>query len=311
MSTYDRRTFLGRSALLAAAAATGSRLSGAATPSSAAHAPQAAEHPFFAHAGKSPEVIAHRGGNGQWPGETMYAFRNAAAAGSDVLEMDVYLSSDGKLVLMHNDRAEVTTEGSGYVNDLSSAFMQTLNAGHKWSGDGGKSHPYEDKRLVVPDILRDLRVPLLKDVFETFPDKRMNIEMKRARVSPVPALCSLIREHGVADKVLVASFDGGLMREFRRLCPEVATSASLTLEDVGRFLAGRGLLADGTPAPLAIQVPHRLVNDGLVRRARQRNLKVHAWTVNDLVDMSLMKTLRVDGIITDFPGPLLALLERV
>lgn len=309
MTTYDRRTFIGRAATLAAAAAAGSRLTAAAPPP-ASNALQAAERPFFAGAGRSPKVIAHRGGDGQWPGETMFAYKNAVAAGADVLEMDVYVTADGELVLMHNDRIEGTTEGSGYVNDLRSDYLQSLNAGHRWSNDRGRSHPYQDKRGVAADTLRALRVPLLKDVFAAFPDRRMNIEMKRARVSPAPTLCSLIRERGMADKVLVASFDGKLMREFRRLCPEVATSASLTREDLVRFMLGREISDDGSPAPAAIQLPHDVITEGVVNRAHRQNLKVHAWTVNDLVGMSEMKALRVDGIITNYPGPLLALLAR-
>jgi glycerophosphoryl diester phosphodiesterase len=256
-----------------------------------------------------PEVIAHRGGDGQWPGETMRALREAAKLGADVLEMDVFLSRDGELMLMHDHEVERTTEGRGVVNELDSKYLQSLNAGHKWSPDG-KCRPFENKSVRDPRY-RDLRVPRLAEVFDEFPRARMVIEMKKADRSPAAALSQMIRERGAADRVLVASFKGKFMDEFRRLSPEVATSFSLSKGDLGRLISGRKL-ADGDAAdPRAIQLPYQLVTEEVVRRAHDRNIKIHAWTVNELDQMYLMWNRAVDGITTDYPGPLLALLGRV
>lgn len=308
MGTFDRRTFIKRAAMLAAAAGALRVFPAHASASPPLPNPQGTSHPFFANARHTPEVIAHRGGNGQWPGETMRALRGAAKLQVDVLEMDVFVSADDKLVLMHDHEVKVTTEGKGRINDLHSDCLTTLNAGHKWSADG-KSRPFEGVSVRSPEY-QDLRVPLLKEVFDEFPDARMVIEMKKADRSPAAALSKMIRERGMTNKVLVASFVGKFMDEFRRLSPEVATSYSLSKGDVERLLSGRKLSDNEPGEPSAIQLPYQLVTEERVRRAHARNIKVHAWTVNDLDKMYLMWNRGVDGIITDYPGPLLALLGR-
>lgn len=307
MVTYDRRTFIQRAAILAATVATVRvpSLHASVTP-----LPnwQETSHPFFTNVRHRPEVIAHRGGNGQWPGETMRALREAAKLKVDMLEMDVFISADSKLVLMHDHDVKKTTDGKGVINELYSDYLRSLNAGHKWSADG-KSHPYEKVNVQLPEY-QDLRVPLLTEVFDEFPDARMVIEMKKADRSPAEALSRMIRERSMTNKVLVASFVGKFMNEFRRLSPEVATSFSLSKGDLKRLLSGEPLSDDDPTNPRAVQLPYELLTEEIVRRAHERRIVVHAWTVNDPEKMYLMKNRGVDGIITDYPGPLLALLER-
>jgi len=308
MSTYYRRTFIKHSAMLAVSVVGGRFFSASAVGSVRAVNNQDSSHPFFTNVRNKPEVIAHRGGDGQWPGETMRALRGAVKSGADFLEMDVFLSRDGVLMLMHDHEVDRTTEGRGVVNELDSEYLHCLNAGHKWSPDG-KSHPFEGKSVTSPEY-RDLRVPHLGEVFDEFPNARMVIEMKKADKSPAAALSKMIRERGMTNKVLVASFAGKFLDEFRRLSPEVATSFSLSKGDVGRLISGRRLSDDALADPRAIQLPYQLITKDVVRRAHGRNIKVHAWTVNKLTDMYLMWNCGVDGIITDYPGPLLALLGR-
>jgi glycerophosphoryl diester phosphodiesterase len=297
MGTYNRRTFVKCSAMLVATAATPH-----------ADVRQDAAAPCSDAARGRPEVIAHRGGNGQWPGETMRAFREASKLKVDSLEMDVYLSADNELMLMHDPEVQSTTAGRGKVNELRSDYLQTLNAGHKWSPDG-ECRPFAGKSVLSPEFA-DLRVPKLKEVFDEFPNARMVIEMKKADRSPAAALSEMISKRGMTERVLVASFVGDFMAEFRRLSPNVATSYSLSAGDLGRLVAGRKF-SDDLADPSAIQLPYQLVTDTVVRSARRRGIKVHAWTVNDLEKMYLMWDRGADGIITDYPGPMLSLLGRV
>ena len=331
MGTYRRRTFLKHSAMVAASAAAGGVLGRAADASPFAPRQQSTSHAFFADA-KKLEVIAHRGGNGQWPGETMYAMRQAVKFGADVLEMDVYLTKDvqkdgrperGELVLMHDIEVGSTTEGNRKVYEYELAEVQRLNAGHNWSPDGDQSRPYRGRPDLKAERPNDLRVPTLREVFDEFPNMRMVVEMKRAPAgfSPAKKLCDLIREKRMQNKVLVASFWAPFMNDFRDLCPEVATSATISLGDIGKAIADlRGVLAgassssSGSHKLVALQVPHQLFKSrialSLLERIKGHGVKLHAWTVNDLVDMNLMKTLGVDGIITDYPGPLRAVLDQ-
>jgi glycerophosphoryl diester phosphodiesterase len=310
MIRYDRRTFIKHSAMLAATATAVQILPPFASGSPPASAVdwQDTPHPFFANATNTPEVIAHRGGNGQWPGGTLRAFRAAAKLKADILELDVFISLDGELMVMHDHEVNKTTEGTGEINKLHSNYVQSLNAGHKWSPDG-KNYPFKNKSVSDP-VYKDLRVPRLREVFEEFPGARMIIEMKKADRSPAQALSRMISEFEMKNKVLVASFVGKFMEEFRQLNPDVATSFSLSRTDAERLISGKKLSKNDPADPRAIQLPFQLITKEVVRRARERNIKVHAWTVNDPDKMYLMWNLGVDGIITDYPGPLLALLGR-
>lgn len=314
MSIYSRRTFLKHSAMLTAAAATRTLLPNV---SGSTHAvnQQGSVPPFFAQA-KSLDVIAHRGGEGERPGETMYAFKHAVGIGADVLEMDVYRTKDDHLVLMHNMTVNETTDGTGLVSLKTLNKLKQLNAGFNWDkgDDSGKFYNMKIDQ-VPPDIREDLRVATLDEVFRAFPQTRMNIEMKLSALSPVEKLCQMIREHNMEEKVLVASFWHFYLRKFRSLCPNVATSASVA-ELINYILLQRRPKASAiqlTPdvelevrrRTLKIELP--LLTQEFVEKAHADGLKVHAWTINDPEEMKRIKGLGVDGIITDYPSRLLSI----
>jgi len=267
--------------------------------------------PFFTQPKNHPEVVAHRGGDGQWPGQTMYAFKKAMDLKVDVLETDVYLTKDGHLVLMHDNNVKNTTNHEGLdfrIHKFTLAQLKELNAAYKWSPGGTKKRPFSN------DANKDLRVTSLKEVFDQFPGMRMNIEMKEAgeMYSPAAKLSEMICETNMQDKVLVASISDSYMQEFRGLCPDVATSASS--RELLEFAAGKDSIVEGPSRPDALQMKDSLViplvTKKFVERAHRINLPVHAWTVNDLVGMQRLIDCGVDGIITDYPGPLLAMLDR-
>jgi glycerophosphoryl diester phosphodiesterase len=159
-------------------------------------------------------------------------------------------------------------------------------------------------------------VPELREVFETFPDVRLNIEIKQAEPSIVQPLCNMIREFGRADDVLVASFYADTVREFRDACPEVATSG--TESEIRAFfvLNTIGLGKVFQPNAQAFQVPEysgmlHVVTDHFLAGAHRHNIDVHVWTVDDPADMQRLIDLGVDGIITNRPDLLLELLGRL
>jgi glycerophosphoryl diester phosphodiesterase len=264
----------------------------------------AAERSFFRKEGSRPLVIAHRGGAGLWPENTIYAFERAKELGVDVIEVDVRSTSDGVLVLMHDATVDRTTDGSGRVNEMTLAELKKYDAGYRWSPDGGKTFPMRGLGITVPTV---------EEAFTTLPGMRFNIEPKQDAPSIIAALCSLIRKHGMADKVAVASFSGSIMDEFRRTCPEVATSASPG--EVSKFLAMQkaGLDNAYSPPMQALQVPEyigglRILTRAFVQAAHSRNLNVHAWTVNEEEDMRRLVDAGVDGLMTDYPDRLMKLL---
>ena len=171
----------------------------------------AAPHMYFKNLQAAPLVIAHRGGAGLWPENTLHAFKQAQLLGVDVIEMDVRSTSDGVLVVLHDATVERTTDGKGRVGEMTLAELSRLDAGYKWSSDGGKTFPFRGQGIVVPT---------LQEVFTALPEMRFNIEPKQDAPSMAQPLCRLIREHRMADKVMLGSFSSTVLEEFRRECPE-------------------------------------------------------------------------------------------
>jgi glycerophosphoryl diester phosphodiesterase len=264
------------------------------------------EHAFFAQFQHHPLVMAHRGGNGLWPENTLYAFEQAAAMGVDVLEMDIHSTADDALVVLHDSTVDRTTDGTGAVHDLTLEQLKALDAGYDWSPDDGKTVPYRGQGITVPT---------LDEVFSALPAMPMNIEIKQAAPSIAAPLCRMIHEFDMTDRVLVASFHEEAIKEFQSECPEVATTASQN-EVIALFVMSKAFLgAAYSPAAQAVQVPEyrsglRVLAPGLVGTAHSRNLQVHAWTINEVEDMRRMLALGVDGIITDYPDRLMELVGR-
>jgi glycerophosphoryl diester phosphodiesterase len=257
---------------------------------------------------RRPLVMAHRGGAGLWPENTAHAFTEAVALGVDVLEMDLHGTSDGALVVIHDATVERTTNGAGRVGALTLAELKRLDAGYRWTADGGRTHPFRGKGITVPT---------LREVLDKFPRVRLNIDIKQAQPSIVKPLCRMIEDSGAAARVTVASFNSQTLAEFRRECPAVATSAGV--DEVfalsADLQAGRGINA-GKVSFRAVQVPESLggargwLTAQLVAAVQRGGVEVHVWTVNDEAGMRRMIAAGVDGIMTDYPDKLLALLRQ-
>jgi glycerophosphoryl diester phosphodiesterase len=263
-------------------------------------------HPLLVTMQHDPIVIAHRGGALLWPENTLLAFENAVRLGVDMLEMDLRSTADGVPVVLHDPTVDRTTEGTGRLRDLPLAELRRFDAGYRWSDDGGRSFPYRG---------RGVTVPTLEEVLRAFPGTPMTLELKEADPELLEKVCSSLRTFGANHRALVASFDVDALRAFRRLCPEVATSA--TASEARRFV----LLSKATTTPpyvppaQALQLPERygplrVLTPGLIAAARANDLPVHAWTINEEADMRRLLDLGVDGIVTDRPDLLLELLGR-
>jgi glycerophosphoryl diester phosphodiesterase len=230
--------------------------------------------------------------------------------------MDVWGTADDPpvLVLMHSSDISKVTEGSGKVSSLKFKDLQNLNVAYQWSPDGGRTFPFRDTEPVI-------RLARLEDVFKEFKDRRMNIEIKQKRPSIVKPVLDLIESYGIpAGNLLIASFHTAVLKEFRKECERrnlpIATSAS-TWEWVRYYFGNYLLHIPYRPPAEALQMAERLpvirlwlLTRGFIRKAHAAGLKVHAWTVDNPVDMQRAIVNGVDGIITDFPGPLRAILDE-
>jgi glycerophosphoryl diester phosphodiesterase len=257
-----------------------------------------------------PLVIAHQGGDGLWPGDTMFAFEQAVALGVDVLEMDAHITKDGHIVLMHDEEVDRTTDGEGLIEEMTLAELQELDAAYNWTQDEGETFPYRGQGI---------RVPTLEELFQKFPQMHYVIEIKLTKNPIAEPLCRLIRNYEMADRVLIASFHDDAMQTFREACPEVATSASRG--EVTKFVLLGKVFLSGLVAPAyqSIQPPYDpaqsmnipIMTERFIQEAHAKNVRVEPWTVNDPELMRQYIIWGVDGIITDRPDLMIEILEEM
>jgi glycerophosphoryl diester phosphodiesterase len=272
-------------------------------------AKSAPDHPYYSDGLKYPLVIAHQGGDGVWPGDTLYAFEKAVEIGADVLEMDAHITKDNQIVLMHDEKVNRTTDGVGLIEDMTLAELQKLDAAYLWSNDDGKTFPYRGQGI---------RVPTLKELFAKFPEKRYLIEIKLTENPINKPLCNLIHDNKMQDKVIVASFHNDAMALFRETCPDIATSAAKS-EVTSFILLGKIFLSGFiSPKYQSLQVPYEtsesygipVMTERFIREAHAKNIRVEPWTVDDPALIEQYIAWGVDGIITDRPDIMLKLLGR-
>ena len=266
--------------------------------------PEFQEQPFV--------VIAHQGGDGLRPSNTMSAFSHAVELGVDVLEMDIHSTSDGVLVTIHDSTVDRTTNGTGRVNEMTFAELKQLDAGYDWPTLAEESHrtdrPYRGQGVTIPS---------LEEVFEAFPDMPMNIEIKQQDPSIVKPFCDLLHAYDRTgpDRVLVATFHEGVVEEFRTECPNVPTS--VVQNEVVEFYVLNliGLHRLWSPPAAAFQVPQtfsglQVTTPRFVENLQAHGVIVHPWTINDQNDMEILVEMGVDGIITDYPDKLLEIRDK-
>jgi glycerophosphoryl diester phosphodiesterase len=247
---------------------------------------------FFDH--PRPWAFAHQGGAGERPGNSLAAFRHAVEdLGFRYLETDVRLSADGRVVVIHDATVDRVTDGQGRVADLDLDQLRAL-------------------RLRAPDgSLGEETIPLLADLLVRWPEVCWNIDAKEDRVAS--ALAATVARLGAVDRVCLGSFSGRRVAAMRRLLGPALCTVCGPL-DVARLVArGRGLPAGRVRGSCA-QVPVAqsgvpVVTPGFVRAARRAGVPVVVWTIDDEAEMHRLLDLGVDGLMTDRPSRLRAVLE--
>lgn len=257
-----------------------------------------------------PLVIAHQGGDGVWPGDTMFAFEKAVQIGADVLEMDAHITKDNQIVLMHDEKVDRTTNGTGLIEDLTLDELKQLDAAYQWTNDGGSTFPYRGQGIQVPS---------LDELFTKFPQMRYVIEIKLTNNPIDKPLCELIRAHHMQGRVVIASFHDEAMKNFRKTCPEIATSASRG--EVTRFVLLGKIFLSGLVIPHyeSIQPPYDpaeslnipIMTKRFIREAHAKNIAVEPWTVDDPDLMKQYIEWGVDGIMTDRPDLMMEVLKEM
>jgi glycerophosphoryl diester phosphodiesterase len=251
-----------------------------------------------------PVNLAHRGASAQAPENTLEAFRLAGAGG---LELDVRMTRDGEVVVIHDATVDRVTDGSGAVAGMTLEEIRRLDAGYRFSPDGGRTFPYRGQGV---------RIPTLAEVYEGFPDARVNADIKEAQPGVEEAVLRVIQRAAAEERTLIASTDHAVLRRFRKVSGgRISTGASR--REIAAFYALSRLHLEAlvSPAYEALQVPVEhwgitLVTPRFLGAAHSRRVGVDVWTINDAAEMRRLLDLGVDVIMTDYPEVLAGLLEE-
>jgi glycerophosphoryl diester phosphodiesterase len=261
---------------------------------------------FFS--GRRPRVIGHRGAAGAAPENTLVSFERAVADGADIVELDVHATRDGAIVIIHDDTVDRTTDGRGAVKELTLAEIQKFDAGYRFVDDQGE---YSFRG-------RGVAVPTLDALFARLPEVKAIVEIKQIDPPIVSKVIETIRRAGKESQVLLATVQDEIMRAIRReLGDGAALPTGFCRGDVAAFVdcLARGGAPGYRPAGRALQVPPeadgvKLVTAETVAAAHALGLEMFVWTINEPAEMERLLALGVDGIITDYPARLRALVGR-
>jgi len=259
-------------------------------------------HPFLRHL-KPTLHIAHRGGAALAPENTRAAFDLAVERWhTDMLELDVHLTRDGEVVVSHDPTVDRCTEGQGVIVEMTLAAVQSLDAGHRFTPDGGCTFPFRG---------RGVRMPSLREVLRAYPALPLNVELKQGTPGAAEAFVALLRSERAGDRVCLGSELDPVAQRLLELDPEGChfyPRDALTEAVVA--------LKSGQPFPetpyAVLDMPYRfgdlpIVDAELLAGAAQSGKWVNVWTVDAEDDMRTLVALGVGGIMTDRPD----LLRRV
>ncbi|NBB91476.1 MAG: glycerophosphodiester phosphodiesterase [Spirochaetes bacterium] len=248
-------------------------------------------------------VVAHRGGGGVRPENTLAAFDHAVGLGCSFLELDVRATSDGVPVVIHDAAVDRVTDGHGSVSEYPAAALAELDAGYAWSEDG-RSFPFR---------AQGLHIPALSEVFDRYPRAWISVDIKAADAGLAGLVAELVTSFDRADRTVVGSFSCSTARRFRRLQPHAHASA-YPMEVRRMVVAAASGLSPLMPGhPGFLMVPEywgrvRVVSPAFIRMAERGNKWIFVWTINDTERALRLADAGVHGIITDFPGQVAAAL---
>jgi len=261
-----------------------------------------------------PLIVAHRGGAGLAPENTLDAFANSLELGVEAVELDVHLSKDGVPVVIHDPSLEKTTDGKGFVENFTLGELKSFNAGVRFKG----SLDTAIARDTTKDGKEIQRIPTLEEVLDLIKRRvKLQLEIKvREDGSRYPGIegkvIEALRKHDIVNRTVLLSFDFPTLREAKEREPGLQTCALLG----GRYLnamlpRGVSAIADEM-ASLKVEyagIDERRYTPALLEGLRTRGYRVGVWTVNDESRMRYFIQQGVDFITTDRPDVLMKILK--
>ena len=240
---------------------------------------------------KQIQIFAHRGSKKTHPENTMVAFIEAERVGADGIEFDVQLSSDGELVIIHDETLDRTTTLTGYVKDYTAEELKKADAG-----------------ILFSEQFIGEQIPFLKEVFKwaTENDLMMNVELKTDKFNYEgieQKVIDLIREFHFEDRIILSSFNHHSLEIAKEIAPEIERALLFKElpKDIENILANK--------AESGFHPKRRTVTNKLIKYAQKHGYKVRPWTANKSKNILLLANLGVDAIFTDCPEKAVRLLR--
>lgn len=228
-------------------------------------------------------IFGHRGSAGTRPENTMISFIEAKQAGADGIELDVQLTKDGEVVIIHDEKVDRTTDGKGYVKNLTLKEIKKLNAGAKFQGGKYKA-----------------KIPTLMEFLHWFKDTDLvvNIEFKTKSITNhelEEETIALVKQYQLEDRVIFSSFNHYSLVYSYRLAPEIETAPLFSAGLFMPWIYAESICAKG------IQPNYRVTPDELVISSQNYGIKVRPFTVNDEKELERFYKCNTHAIITDYP----------
>lgn len=250
------------------------------------------------------------------PSSTLFAMDQAVSAGADALELDLHPTSDGRIVIMHDDTIDAYTNASGLVRQMTLAELRTLDMAYNFVPEKDNIEGVSKDEADAIYRGRGPEDPLfsvvtLDDVLQRYPDRYLNLDIKENlgdEIGYEAMVADLIVKAGAVDRTIVASFLHEVLERFRVEFPSFSTSASPieALEFYDAYMNNHR--PEKTPFE-ALQIPAvysgvEYLDGRFVSFAHDLGIAVHVWTINDVDLMKRMIEIGVDGIMTDRPSVL-------
>lgn len=238
------------------------------------------------------DIYAHRGSSGNFPENTLAAFRDAARLPITGIELDVQLTKDNELVVIHDEMINRTSNGKGYVKDLTLNQLQAYDFGIRFS-----------------KAFKGEKIPLLAEVLDIFSgtEQIINIELKTNvfRYDGIEEkVLQLIQEKDFASRVIISSFNHDSIRLIKEMAPHIKIAALAMRELDNPFQYLHEMNAD------ALHISNRAVRKPTTQKLIAQDVPVRVFTVNKPRTMLALKKMGVQAIFTDYPEKMIHALDH-
>ncbi len=252
------------------------------------------------------KVLAHRGASGYAPENTMPSFEKAIELGADGIELDIQMTKDGEIVVIHDETINRTSDGEGWVKDYTLAELRQYNYNYQNVND-----PWSGKRTLGETIYKEydkVDIPTMREVFELFAPtgKMINIEIKTGIVFyPIEEkILAMTKEFGMEDRVIYSSFNHATIKKILELDPSARCGflyCDGTL-DMPEYAKKHGVEALH-PALYNLQYPN------FVEECHKNGVALNVWTINSPEHVAMCKQAQVNSVITNYPDMARKVLE--